>query len=198
MIELMGPPAGGKTALCARAHPTHAGEPLVRIRDAGTLPEPGIARQRMLLFDLAGEDRCHTTAPVLHDVGAVSVLAFAAVAHGRSAAAALLGEAVTRFGIAWLDVHHLLWVDAPPAVLRARAAADLTRRRIHLEQNLAASPSILREVERLFELLPAERVHRIDTSSRSDWNRALTVISDPATGGLGAERSASAVERWLS
>lgn len=144
IVELLGPPAAGKTTLSAavadkvRTVPEQMRELLDR--EAPPPPPPGPDRQsavaELIATAVAGS---RSDLPVLVDVGWVALTLFA-FSQWPSADAVRLGTRLAEIADRADCVYHaVVWVDADPAELRTRALAVAGaggRRRTRIEANI--------------------------------------------------------------
>lgn len=201
MIEIMGPPASGKSTFAGRITAKPIPEALPALRRAGRLPAAGPGRQRLLLLEAAAAATRSGAMPgsrPVFDAGPLSTLAFTKHRFGPDVARATLRSTLTHVGDNWLAFERLIWLDAPLAVLVDRAEMDASRRRRNFESNVQAFRCIRRSVTSLMAMVPKRRALRIDTTSLYQVDRAVVLLRKQRFDSLSPGKTIDLIERWLT
>ncbi|HEX6344816.1 hypothetical protein [Umezawaea sp.] len=192
IVELLGPPAAGKTTL---AGVLNGGMSVVPEQLRALLlepdpPPPGEERQAAVARRIAAEVAASPEGTVLVDVGWLSLISFAC-AEWPVERARRVADAVVDAARAAGECRYagLVVLDAGDEELRGRAAADAPtgRRRGALEDNLARfhrEDALLRTAEAFLPPGTVLRPHQSDVDGR-----AAEVRSWLARGGAGVDPS---------
>lgn len=193
----MGPPAVGKSTLANLLSPDFVPEPLPELRRARLLPPPGLVRQHLLLDVVAAVATQEQPYTKIFDAGPISTLAFTRCHFGGSAALDILLSTVGRFGVTWIALDCLIWLDAPVEFLVTRAKSDSGRRRRNFDSNIENFRDIRRVMSPLFALLPAERGIMVRADVPYEIERATRLVMEKRQPRMDPGYTLNVLERWL-
>ena len=170
-IEVIGPPAAGKTRFLEALPPgiVTIHEPLHELSTAGLLPaEPGIGRQKAVI-DLVLTQLALAGDSAVVDSGVIYLLAFTHLRFSLDPALTNLFEE-TAAGSQTADIRFsgIIRLTAPMQVLEQRMLADASRKRGHFQENVAAFRSIYRLIDELIEELGQQFLFNVDNTGDSD------------------------------